>query len=232
MEEKTLNFYRRCIFGAKYKKTNLSKKDIIINYCFNNAWQDMASHTFTVKIEKAENNNKTYKEKHDDEIKKLKEEFKKSVFEKYFFNEKATIRNKIKEISQEKRKNDSLGLSIQLTIGQSQKVVNMFYKYLYTFQDLNLKFIKSIKFSECDCPIDNINLKRIKEWINENLKNEKTEIAKKLKKHSGTYTYNENSWSKIDNIDDYIAIQDFIDFIIEKEKDKYQSRLDYDFDWE
>ena len=42
MEDKVIEFFRRCVYGSSYKRDK--KKDIenIIMWCFNNAWRDMA----------------------------------------------------------------------------------------------------------------------------------------------------------------------------------------------
>lgn len=43
--------------------------------------------------------------------------------------------------------------------GLSQKVLNMTYKYLYVFSDYTNK---EIDFSDCDCPLDSVILKKLK----------------------------------------------------------------------
>lgn len=74
-----------------------------------------------------------------------------SIVKGYVTKSISNIRDLIKE------------LSTDLTIGQSQKVVNMFLKYLCTFDDLwpKLKY----EFEIFDCPIDNYILKNIKKGL-------------------------------------------------------------------
>ena len=232
---KIISFYRRLVFGSKFKKQNLDK-NTVFEYCFENAWIDMASHTYIVNIHDKNINSDVYKNKHKNEIQKLKSNLKSDV-KHYFFESNSLIVDnellhaKILQISSFIHSNNRLDMSIQLTIGQAQKVVNMFYKYLYTFNELD--FIKTIDFKECDCPIDNINLTRINKWLLKNkktLNNELLVFYNDLRNISLTYKYKEKCWSKIDSLEDYCMIQKVIDYIVNKEN--YSSRLDFDFDWE
>lgn len=232
---KIVNFYRRLVFGSKFKKQNLDK-NTVFEYCFENAWKDMASHTYMVNINYKDVDINAYKNKHKNGIQKLKSDLKTDIKQYFFESDPFMVKNellhkKIMKISSFSQTNNNLDMSIQLTIGQSQKVVNMFYKYLYTFNELD--YIKTIDFKECDCPIDNINLTRINEWLSKNkkiLNNELVVFYNDLRNTSLTYKYKEKCWSKIDSFEDYCIIQNVIDYIANKEH--YSSRLDFDFDWE
>ena len=47
IECKSLDFYRRVIFGSNYDAAQVKNQniEIVMNWCFNNAWGDMARHT-------------------------------------------------------------------------------------------------------------------------------------------------------------------------------------------
>ena len=49
---------------------------------------------------------------------------------------------------------------MEFTFGQAQKVVNMFFKYLYTFKDESEINLNENDFDSCDCPVDSIILQK------------------------------------------------------------------------
>lgn len=104
------------------------------------------------------------------------------------------------------------------TLGVIQKVVNIFFKHLYTFaDDLGLS---DNDFSECDCPLDTYILKKI--YADCNAKN----IPQSLITKSGKIKVGNTvvTWSQLDDFGVYEEIQGYVD------KLKTDSRLGYDFD--
>ena len=97
---------------------------------------------------------------------------------------------------------------MEFTFGQAQKVVNMFFKYLYTFKDEQCVKLSEQDFDNCDCPIDSIILDKLY----------------KTEKYKGTV------WSKIDG-GQYNEIQKDIQNIVNNST-KYKNKLDFEFDWE
>lgn len=201
IETKVLNFYRRFIFGKDYDKDNLTKENIY-EWCFNNAWNDMARHVYT-DLTKYE----TEEIKQTDLKQVFREEFKK--YENNIFNIKATnvhyklqshINNYNNQIYTINDSNENKREKSVFSFGKTQKVVNMFFKYLYTFK--NELHLRDDYFTKCDCPIDSKILTKLK------IKN----------------IY----WSKLDDIEEYKSIQKRIDEEIKKKGLKY--RLDFDFE--
>ena len=101
-------------------------------------------------------------------------------------------------------------LTKELNIGLIQKLVNMSVKYLYAIQNCGVDFELNFNIDEesCDCPLDSKILKHLEKDTNKK------------------YT----SWTKLEDIDDYIQIQDDIHDVISSDI-KYlgKSRLEYDF---
>lgn len=226
MEEKVIEFYRRVVFGSDYiaKVPENQKESKIIGWCFDAAWADMSRHTLTFK-----NANLTEKDKQS-KRKEFKSKFK-EIFNDYrTYKTNYNIKNKILECLNIWKHNEHF----TFTYGQAQKLVNMFFKYLYTFKtELNLN---KEYFNMCDCPIDKINLKRIHEYEKKYNYREKYVCYK-----NGTYClkYRDNNneiavpWSKLDNETVYNNIQYRIDEIINQETSKdWKTRLDFEFDWE
>ena len=108
--------------------------------------------------------------------------------------------------------------SCSCTLGIIQKVVNIFFKHLYTFaDDLGLS---DNDFSECDCPLDTYILKKI--YADCNAK----KIPQSLITKSGKIKVDNTvvTWSQLDDFEVYEKIQEYVD------KLKTDSRLGYDFD--
>ena len=190
MESKVLTFYRRVIFGKNYKIKNSKDLKMISFCCFSNAWKDMA---------------RTYKNKNEEERKKLKN----NIFEDLFNQVKSKQFDPRNVILKYRNENE-------IKLGQVQKVVNMFYKYLYTFVDTQL--IDKNLFINCDCPIDSIVLKKIyfKQKIYKDLK---LESAGKFKYKNKVYV-----WSKITDYEAYTQLQELISIL------SNGTKLDFDFD--
>ncbi len=189
MEERVLDFYKRGLYGSNYDIKNKTNIDMIANCCFTNAWKDMAR-TYPV----------TDQEKRIILKSDILRDLTAQVYSKKY-NPREII-NRYNNVQ-------------SLTLGQSQKVVNMFFKYLYTFSDL--EFIKPKYFSNCDCPIDSIIINKIKE--KQNQYKDITLLKDRVKYKQTTY-----AWSKLDNYDCYCQLQELI------EKLSPTTKLDFDFD--
>ena len=189
VERKIEDFFRRTTFGTNYDAKNPHDLNMICRCCFSNAWKDMAR-TYPVVDKEIRNN--------------LKIEFfndlKDQVIDRNF-NPRVLILKYA----------DKHGL----TLGQSQKVVNMFFKYLYTFID-NPNIDKN-SFNSCDCPIDSIILRRISQKQLE-YKDLKFHVKDKLIYKDKTYV-----WSKITDYDAYLQTQELVDSLSDG------TRLDFDF---
>lgn len=245
VEKKVFEFYRRIVFGSLYERRKVIEPNIV-NWCFNSAWKDMASHTLIFKNKNINNKLKI----------KIKENFKKEFFEKtgskifnnwryYFDNNK--IREMISDCCNIRYKVESkteltYDKYFDFTFGQAQKVVNMFFKYLYTFKDDLI--ISDRAFNICDCPIDNKTLERIYNYEEVKFKKNQKYVRLATKKGDTYYYKNRNnkkfpneefSWSKLDDINIYIEIQNIIAKMI-KDKHynvrKYKTLLDFEFDWQ
>jgi len=104
-------------------------------------------------------------------------------------------------------------------IGKVQKVVNMYYKYLYTFcfsatqQNIHPHFsFKETDFKKCDCPIDNYILDAM---LNKGILNKRERNA--------------ITWSVM-NEDVYLNLQNKIRDFIKLHPEKYKIALDFDFE--
>ena len=190
MDKNILNFFRRSVFGTNYDISKPDDIDMICRCCFVNAWKDMA---------------RTYKNDDTEKRTKLKDSFLSDLTEQVKSQKYEPRKIILKYENQNK-----------LTLGQSQKVVNMFFKYLYTFLD-NPIIVKE-QFENCDCPIDSIILELMsckrKEYKNISFTN-----TGKLKYKNKDYV-----WSKIDNFDLYTELQELIAILSKGTK------LDFDFD--
>ena len=189
MEERIIDFFRRGLYGTNYDTQNKTNIDMIANCCFTNAWKDMA---------------RTYPITNEEQRKILKSSMLKDL----------TIQVTSKQYNPREIINKYTNVQ-NLTLGQSQKVVNMFFKYLYTFSDL--EFIKPEYFSNCDCPIDSIIINKIKD--KETRYKDLTLLQDRVKYKNKIY-----AWSKIDNYNCYLQIQELI------EKLSKTTKLDFDFD--
>lgn len=189
MEERIIDFYRRCLYGTNYNNKDKTNIDMIAKCCFTNAWKDMA---------------RTYPVKNKAERETLKSQMLKDLTAQVY-NKKYNPREIINNYTNAQN----------LTLGQSQKVVNMFFKYLYTFSDL--EFVKPEYFFVCDCPIDSIILNKIKKYQTEY--KDIIILKDKVKYEDKIYV-----WSKIDNINCYLQLQELIG------KLSRTSKLDFDFD--
>lgn len=208
IEEKVLEFYRRVVFGKGYKSGEIEK---ITEYCFNNAWNDMAR---TLKSND-ENSKKV-------EVENLKSGIKGLICNNF---EGSLKGNKISSLIESCQKENKINNNLIFSYGQAQKVVNMFFKYIYTFKEkLSLS---EEDFDNCDCPIDNINLGRIKNYDGANQKVK--DCIKNIKGKENNYKYSDCSWSNLDK-DKYQELQGAIEEIVNEEK-KYKNKLDYEFGW-
>lgn len=209
MEDKVIEFFRRCVYGSSYKRDK--KKDIenIIMWCFNNSWRDMAR-TLKPKDEFEQIlSGYRNKQSRETEILTLKNYIKDKYFNQNIVDNLKQQRfepiDYIKSIKADNSINQS---KMEFTFGQAQKVVNMFFKYLYTFKDEPILKLTEQDFDNCDCPIDSIILDKVY----------------KTEKYKGTV------WSKIDG-GQYNEIQKDIQNIVNNST-KYKNKLDFEFDWE
>ncbi|MBR2391446.1 MAG: hypothetical protein IKB06_03020 [Clostridia bacterium] len=216
VEKKVFDFYRRIVFGSNYKRDDINK-DNIFNLCFNNAWNDMARTIDPVTFSMLDGSDEKTKKLRKNAIQNLKLAIK-DYFKIVYENDE--IYNIIENCF---KKNDRKISNLEFYYGQAQKVVNMFFKYLYTFKkELGLE---DNFFTKCHCPIDNITLKRIKDNLKIN------DIIEKKVNDECQYIYKGESWSKLSE-DNYNKIQEMVDEIIKSSDGKYKNRLDYEFDWE
>lgn len=222
MEEKIINFYRQVMF-RKHFNINMRKPDNknIENVkfaCFITAWNDMSRHQANI-IEKYKsianelNFNLKFAKKSDKEELLNRDEFIKVFFQcSIQFLDKLNSIEAIKLID----KHVSKGC---LEIGKIQKIVNMYYKYLYTFcfsaiqQNIHPHFpFKETDFEKCDCPIDN--------YILDAMLN-KCILSKKER--------NSITWSLM-NEETYLDLQNKISTFIKENPAKYKIALDFDFE--
>lgn len=189
MEEKIIDFYKRCLYGSNYDIKNKTNIDMISKCCFTNAWKDMA---------------RTYPITNEEEREMLKLKMLNDLTNQVS-SQHYTPRDIILKYT-----------NVQgLTLGQSQKVVNMFFKYLYTFSDL--EHIRPKYFTTCDCPIDSIILNRIKE--KQSQYKDITILQDRVKFKNKVY-----AWSKINNYDCYLQLQELIQIL------SPSTKLNFDFD--
>lgn len=221
MEAKIVEFYRRVIFGEDYNKSSATKVGCVFEWCFYNAWSDMARHTLKWKDENADKD--TIKSEMCSSfcvaLKNLKNPDWKNL-------DKKDIRKFIVNFQNDV---NNTGHFEWFTLGQSQKVVNMFFKYLYTFKD-ELKLQGCTVFGECDCPIDSRNFQRIGQDSKEFCKGQPKIVRSKRYIVDPKDKDKDVTWSALDDKDQYEVIQDRIDSIIIN-SGNYQNRLDYEFDW-
>jgi len=225
VEKKVLEFYRRTLFGSNYKTESNTDEKHIIDWCFDNAWFDMARTIRAVKDSKLYGKTKAIKAARANEISKLKGKIKACLSQKY----KCGNINNI--ISACLAKNDRNVSFLEFHYGQSQKVVNMFFKYLYLFKrEMNLT---EEFFGKCHCPVDSITLIRLKDDLEkiENEKSNQIKIYRSKKTNEITDvkfgTKPKKHWSNL-NYTLYNAIQELIDEV----NGNHQTRLDYEFGWE
>lgn len=165
---------------------------MICNCCFSNAWKDMAR-TLPIKD------------------KSLRQTLKENMFNDLY--------SQVQRHEYKPREIISKYCQNAMTLGQSQKVINMFFKYLYTFSDT--PFINKKEFINCDCPIDSIIINKISS------KQRKYKDLIFSQKNKFIYKDKTYVWSKIDNYDAYLQIQELISHI------SNNSNLDFDFnEWE
>lgn len=212
VEKKILEFYRRIVFGRNYIKDDRYKyMNNIEKWCFDGAWKDMSQHVL-----KWNSKNLTTLEKQQERD----EVFQQWSQDKWLICSKNDkIRSLITNLHVivSNRINTQKTEIAEFTYGQAQKVVNMFFKYLYTFKDCNTQ-IANFDFSICDCPVDNITLKRIKNDFNCN------DISENKSGERYVYKYKKTVWSKL-NKEQYEEIQKII-------SDNVSNRFEYEYDWE
>lgn len=219
MEGRIVEFYRRVIFGEEYNKSSATKVGCVFKWCFYNAWSDMARHTLKWNDGSADKD-KIKKDICKDFVDDLTNENWRSF----------TTQDIRKFISDFQNDVNNTGHFEWFTLGQAQKVVNMFFKYLYTFKDeLNLQGCKV--FGECDCPIDSRNFQRIGQDSKEFCKGQPKIVRSKRYIVDQNDKEKDVTWSALDDKNQYKVIQDRIDSIIQNSSSKYQNRLDYEFDW-
>lgn len=97
------------------------------------------------------------------------------------------------------------------SFGNSQKLLNMFFKYLYIGGSFDPKMKK--KFDACDCPIDGVMIKIIRE---------NPRVSTEFKKVFPS----EFAWSKKLTPEKYNVFQEEVDRL----KEEGTSRLKFDFD--
>ena len=221
IEDMVVEFYRRVVFGAGYRTQNNTNENYVGDLCFDNAWRDMARTLRPKEEYKSILGGKQNKETRSVEIELLKTEVKNCFNESLltdFINQKLDVLKFIESVMCCNK------TKIEFLFGQAQKVVNMFFKYFYTFKN-DLKIPESC-FDVCHCPVDNITLKRIYLLT----KNSSQEIVKLVDKNQDKYkyiSYNKNliSWSDLSK-EEYENIQNVIDEI-----NTYKTRLKFEFDW-
>jgi len=227
MENKIINFYRQIVFGRRFKNdlkltnNNQKQKTQIIEeiklVCFITAWNDMSRHQ--------KNINNSYKF------------IAKEVNVALQFNSKKEITNRdeiiievfksVKDtLSQINSKNaieymynlygkDKIACGLEY--GKAQKIVNMYYKYLYTFCFNGASVIpyfnlRETDFKNCDCPIDNYILDAM--------------VAKKLLDGKERKKI---VWSNMDELT-YNNLQQTILKFIKENANQYKMPLDFDFE--
>lgn len=253
MEEDVVEFYRRVVFGklySEYRKKFLngnvdfnecwhkSGNKLVNGYrndikflCFLTAWNDMSAHQKDIgkKYDIIATNIgfALIKNPQGEIINRV--EFLKEVFNKVeSILDKLNSQNAIEEFYKNAINIDKTTLKNILEYGKIQKVVNMYYKYIYTFsislydnsgkEIIPAIFTYDIKkdFENCDCPIDNYILDSI-------YKKEKKDI----KKVCGGELPKRPIWSLMDE-DTYKEISGVLNDYIKKSS-MYAIPLDYDF---
>ena len=185
-EQKTYRykFLEKYVLG---QSTNFNNPHEVINQCIRRAYKDMLSAgRYYI--------NKSHNEYICEKFKILLES-KKFIFSRDLIDEVCGLFGEQEKIKYNEKFVTRFGLS--------QKFVNMTYKYLYVFNDYTQL---NIDFSNCDCPLDSVILKKL--------------------------DYKEKVWSKL-NQEDYIKVQNIISKKLEKENLSIElkeiSNLAYDF---
>ena len=115
------------------------------------------------------------------------------------------------------------------TFGNSQKLVNMTFKYAYLFCYKNNQLTKC--FSHCHCPMDNIMINvvidEIKNLQNKTLTEKQKRILNSLTS-KGYKTFLRKPWSQItqNNIDQYTLFQNIVKFLADMQN---ITPLQYDY---
>ena len=222
MEEKILNFYRQALFGRRFnfnmqKPNNKNVNDIKFT-CFITAWNDMSRHQKNI-IEKYKNiaNELNFNLRFVNKANK-EELINRDDFIRLFFNSSIQILDKLNSL-EAIRFIDKYIAKGYFEIGKIQKIVNMYYKYLYTFcfsatqQNIYPHFLlKETNFANCDCPIDNYILDAM---LNKSI------LDKKQR--------NLITWSLMDE-KTYLDLQNKISTFIKANPSKYKIALDFDFE--
>lgn len=222
MEEKILNFYRQALFGRKFnvnmQKPNNENIEDIKFICFITAWNDMSRHQKNIleiykNIAKELNFNLKFANKSDKE-----ELLNRDDFIRVFFDRSIKFLNNLNSLEAINLIDKHISKGY-FEIGRIQKIVNMYYKYLYTFcfsatqQNIHPHFsFKETDFEKCDCPIDN--------YILDAMLN-KCILSKKER--------NSITWSLMDK-ETYLNLQNKINNFIKKYPSKYKIALDFDFE--
>ena len=211
VEEKVLHFYRRIVFGSAYHKDNYTRNDIY-GWCFDNAWNDMARHVYT-KIDGCELKEDIKKYMIGNELHNIQDKEKPKSTTEIIIGIQKELKDKIGKYNRKIGENKS-----GFTIGKMQKIINMFFKYLYLFKE-DLELDKDY-FKECDCPVDNkiLNNSDFKDVG----KKDPNVLKEKLSKIK---------WSKLTDIELYKQIQEVLRQLVTEQK--LESLLDFDFEnWE
>ena len=222
MEEKILNFYRQALFGRRFnvnmQKPNNKNEEEIKFTCFITAWNDMSRHQKNI-IEKYKNIanelnfNLKFANKRDKEELLNRDDFIRTFFDRSIqFLDKLNSLEAIKFI-------DNYVSKGYFEIGKIQKIVNMYYKYLYTFcfsapqQNIYPHFsFEETNFAKCDCPIDNYILDAM---LNKSI------LDKKQR--------NLITWSLMDE-GTYLDLQNKISNFAKANPTEYKIALDFDFE--
>ena len=221
MQEKILNFYRRIVFGKNFnniKNPNKQNIDEVKLVCFYAAWNDMARHQNNIREKYQKIAEKLNLKISFDNVSDRQERLNRDELICEFFKKAKDFLNKLNSQEAINRIDENITKG-DFEIGKIQKIVNMYYKYLYTFcfsapeQNINPHFSYTENdFSKCDCPIDNyiLNAMKKKEMLTPN---ERNSIV----------------WSSMDKTT-YFDLQGKIRDYIHNNKNKYKIPLDFDFE--
>lgn len=254
MEEDVVEFYRRVVFGklySEYRKKFLngnvnfnecwykSENKLLINeyrndikfLCFLMAWNDMSAHQEDIgkKYDIIARNIGFFLKRNSQGKITNRNDFLREVFDNVErILDKFNSENAIEVFYKNAINIDKATLKNIFEYGKIQKVVNMYYKYIYTFsislydnsgkETIPAIFTYDIKkdFKNCDCPIDNYILDTI-------YKKDKNDIEKvcgrKLPKRPTWSLMDEDTYKEISRI-----LNDYI-----KKSSIYAISLDYDF---
>lgn len=222
MEEKIINFYRQSLFGRRFnvklQKPNTDNINDVKFVCFITAWNDMSRHQRNI-LEKYKNIANVLNFNLEFVNKAEKEELlNRDNFIKVFFDKSLQFLNSLNSHYAINMIDKHISRGY-FEIGRVQKVVNMYYKYLYTFcfsatqQNIHPYFsFREPDFAKCDCPIDNYILDAM---FNKGILS---------KRERNTIT-----WSVMTE-DVYLDLQNKISKFIELHPKKYKIALDFDFE--